>query len=214
MPRYESILDMKVWRKAVAHLKRQDKVLAKLIGRYGILEEGMGKWSWNSYEAVIRSFIYQQISGAAGDSILKRFEALFNGKLPNPKQFLKTPMKKIRAAGISPQKYSYIKDFCERLESGQLDLDSLKDLPDEEIIAILDEVKGIGRWTAEMFLMSSLHRVDVFAADDLGLRNAIKRVYGLKSDPNKATLERITNKWRPYRSIGAIYLWRSQDGGE
>ncbi len=205
---FESLKDKKTWKKAMAHLKVRDRVLAKLIKRMGIVKSSWGPAS--PYEAIVGSFIYQQISGAAGDSILRKFKALYNGKLPSPRQFLKTPEKKVRSAGISPQKYSYIKDLCERLERGDLDLDGLKKLPDEEVIAILDDVKGIGRWTAEMFLMFSLNRVNVFAIDDLGLQKAVKNAYGLKHT-DKKKIEELSRKWEPYKSIASLYLWRSQD---
>ncbi len=207
--KFESLSDRKVWRRAMLHLKKRDRALGRIIDGIGEIKF---EWHWEPYEAIIRSFIYQQISGSAGDSILKKFEGMFGGRLPTPKEFLRAPERRVRAAGISPQKYSYIKNLCERLESEELDLTGLARLPDEEVIAILDDLKGVGRWTAEMFLMSSLRMVDVFAADDLGLKNAVRRVYKLRKDPSRATLDKITGRWRPYRSIAAIYLWRSTDG--
>ena len=195
----------------MAHLKRSDNVLARIINRLGVIETN---WSPSDpYEAIVQSFIYQQIAGSAADAIIKRFEQLYNGRLPTPKEFLKTPEKRVRGAGISPQKYSYIKDLCERLVGGDLDLEGLAKLPDEEVIAILDDVKGIGRWTAEMFLMFNLGRVDVFAADDLGLKNAVQKAYKLKRMPDKKKLDELSIKWKPYRTVAALYLWRSVDSG-
>ena len=124
---------------------------------------------------------------------------------------MSTPEKIVRAAGISPQKYSYIKDLCMCVDNVEIDLDGLKLLPDEEIIAILDDIKGIGRWTAEMFLIFSLYRADVFALDDLGLRNAIAKAYKLKKLPDRKKMLEISKKWEPYRSVAVLYLWRNND---
>jgi DNA-3-methyladenine glycosylase II len=205
---FESLRDKKVWNRAVAHLRKRDRAIAKIIKKLGVISVSWGPST--PYEAIVTSFIYQQISGAAAESILKKFRKLYNGKLPTPVQFLKTPEKKVRSAGISPQKYSYLRDFCERINGGQLDLEGLRKLPDEEVIAILDDVKGIGRWTAEMFLMFSLNRVNVFAADDLGLKNAVKKVYGPKFLDRKR-LDALSAKWEPYKSVASLYLWRSND---
>jgi 3-methyladenine DNA glycosylase/8-oxoguanine DNA glycosylase len=205
---FESMKDRKVWLKAMKHLKKNDKTLAKVINKVGVIKIG---WQPPSpYEAIVETFIYQQISGSAGASILKKFKALYKGRLPTPKEFLKTPERKVRGAGISPQKYSYMKDLCERIESDQLDFDSLRKLPDEEVIAILDDVRGIGRWTAEMFLMFNLSRVNVFAMDDLGLKNAVKKTYKLR-EVNKKKMEELSKKWEPYKSIASLYLWRNVD---
>jgi DNA-3-methyladenine glycosylase II len=210
--KFESLEDKKVWKKAISHLKKRDKALSKIITKLGVVENRWG--APKPYEAIMETFIYQQISGSAAQSILRKFKKLYNGKLPTPKQFLKTPEKVVRSAGISPQKYSYIKDFCERIDTKQLDLNSLSKLPDEEAIAILDDVRGIGRWTAEMFLMTSLARVNIFAMDDLGLQNAVKRIYKLKKHPDKKKLTELSKKWEPYKSVASIYLWRSMDKPE
>lgn len=207
--KFESFRDKKVWKKGMLHLKKKDRVLAGIINKLGALNVNWGPH--DPYEAIVHSFVYQQIAGSAADAILKRFEGLYGGRMPTPKEFLKTPESKIRGAGISPQKYSYIKDLCERLVRRDLDLKSLSNLPNEEVIARLDEVKGIGRWTAEMFLMFNLDRVDVFPVDDLGIQNAVKKAYRFNHLPSKKKLDRLSAKWEPYRTIAAIYLWRNQD---
>ncbi len=193
------------------HLKKKDKVLARIISHVGPIEVKMHD---NRYEAIVHAFINQQISGAAADSIMKKFKAMYNGRLPKPKEFLLTPEKKIRSVGISPQKYSYIKGLCERIESKELDLKNLDKLPDEEVIAILDDIKGIGRWTAEMFLMFSLGRTNLFPSDDLGIQNAVHRAYKLKKRPDKNALDRMSERFAPYKSVAALYLWRSIDPKE
>lgn len=206
---FESLADKKVWLKAVRHIKKNDSTLAKLIAKHGIISSNWGPS--NPYEAIVQSFIYQQIAGSAADAILEKFKGLYGGRLPSPRVFLETPKSRVRRSGISPQKYSYIKDLCERLVRGELDLKGLAKLPDEEVIAVLDDVKGIGRWTAEMFLIFSLRRVDVFPMDDLGIQNAVRKVYRLRRIPSRERLREISDRWIPYRSIASLYLWRSQD---
>lgn len=203
-----TIYDRGVWSAAVKHLSKRDKVLAKLIKRLGRIKVN---WGGDSYESLMSAIIYQQISGAAGDSIERRFKALYNNRMPSPKRFLATPGKKVRAAGISPQKYSYIVDLCTRIRDGRLELSKFDVMDDEDIIEELDEVKGIGRWTAEMFLMFSLKRVDIFPMDDLGIQNGIKEVYGMRRRPGREEMLELSERWRPYRSVAALYLWRSQD---
>ncbi len=207
--RYESLDDRNVWRKAMRLLKKKDKVLGRIITKLGAVSFDWGPS--DPYEAIVVSFIYQQIAGSAAAAILKRFRMLYSDRLPTPREFLKTPESRVRSAGISPQKYSYIKDLCERLTKGELDLKSLGKLPDEEVIAILDDIKGIGRWTAEMFLMFSLRRVNVFPMDDLGIQMAVKTAYGLKDVPSKKKMQIISSRWEPYKSIASLYLWRSRD---
>lgn len=207
--RFETLDDKSIWRNGMRYLKKNDRKLAKVIATLGMIKSSWGPSE--PYEAIVESFIYQQIAGSAAEAILKKFKGLYGGRLPSPQEFLKTPEKKVRGAGISPQKYSYIKDLCERLVRGDLDLKSLGRLPDEEVIAILDEVRGIGRWTAEMFLMFSLKRTDVFPVDDLGIQNGVKKVYGFKHLPSRKKMLEISSRWGPYRSLASLYLWRSQD---
>ncbi|MCL4379602.1 MAG: DNA-3-methyladenine glycosylase [Candidatus Marsarchaeota archaeon] len=203
-----TIYDRGVWSAAVKHLSKRDKVLAKLIKRLGRIKVN---WGGDSYESLMSAIIYQQISGAAGDSIERRFKALYNNRMPSPKRFLATPGKKVRAAGISPQKYSYIVDLCTRIRDGRLELSKFDVMDDEDIIEELDEVKGIGRWTAEMFLMFSLGRTDIVPRDDLGIKKAIKRAYGLREYPTKRKFSELAERWRPYGTIASLYLWRSSD---
>jgi DNA-3-methyladenine glycosylase II len=196
---FETFTDQKVWRKAALHLSRNDKRMAKLVKKTKYIKRELED---DYYGSIIRSMIFQQISGAAGNSIIKKFKGLYGDRFPSPSEFLKTKEKIVRSAGISPQKYSYIKDLCQRIENGQLELRKFKNMEDEIIIKELDDVKGIGRWTAEMFLMMSLGRTDVLPVDDLGFRNAIKRIYNLKEAPDKNKIKSIATKWHPYSSIG------------
>ena len=203
-----SLADNKTWLSAAKHLTAVDPVLAKVIRAYGPykfdLEDGY-------YEALVGAIIYQQLAGKAAQAILNRFKALYHGRIPTPKQFLKSPESKLRSAGLSPQKISYLKDLCTRLENGTLDLKHLQDLADDEVVRELDEVRGIGRWTAEMFLMFSLGRTNVLPVDDLGLQKAAQKLYGLEELPDHERFEELAKAWHPYRSIASIYLWRSTE---
>jgi DNA-3-methyladenine glycosylase II len=205
---YPSIGDRLVWTKGIRHLKKNDKVLAKIIIKVKMEER---KLNDDYLEAIVESIIYQQISGKAGDAILKKFKALYKDALPSPKQFLATSEDKVRKAGISPQKYSYLKDLYGRVQSGKLELRKFKIMESEKIIAELDEVRGIGRWTAEMFLISSLGRTDVIPMDDLGIRKGIQKAYRLKKLPEKKQIIKLTKNWQPYGTIASIYMWRSLD---
>ena len=203
------MLDRRVWVRGARYLKKRDKTLARIIEKVGYPELEITS---DNYGSLIVSIISQQISWAAANSILGRFKKLYRGGFPTPRQYLRTDKSRILSAGISPQKFSYIRDLCERIEDGRLELDKFSKLPDNLIIEELDEVKGIGRWTAEMFLMFSLGRTDVFPMDDLGLKKAVQKVYRLKGIPSRKKLEEISRKWQPYSSLASIYLWRSGGG--
>ena len=163
------------------------------------------------YESLVGTIIFQQLAGSAAQAILNRFKQLYNGRIPEPQQYLRTSEIKLRSVGLSPQKISYIRDLCERIVNGRLELKALKDLPDEEVVRQLDAVRGIGRWTAEMFLIFVLGRTDVLPVDDLGLRKAAKRIYHLRKLPSPEKFETLAKKWHPYCSIATLYLWRSTE---
>jgi len=155
--------------------------------------------------------ISQQLSGKAASTIIKRFEELFPKKKVTAEKLSKIPDKKLREVGMSWSKASFIKDLAKKTLKKEIAYGKLKDMTDEEVIHELTKVKGIGPWTAEMFLMFALGREDVYSHADLGLRNGLKRVYGLKSVPDTKKADRITAKWRPYRSYGCFALWHSVD---
>ena len=136
---------------------------------------------------------------------------LFGGHAPTPKQLLAADPEEIRAAGLSRPKISYLRDLAEHVEKGELELDRLDDLPDEEVIEQLTAVKGIGEWSAHMFLMFHLGRPDVLPVGDQGIRNAVKAEYRLRKLPDPKRLERIARPWRPYRTLACLYLWSSLD---
>jgi len=206
---FESLLDKNAWKRGIVYLRKRDKRLAKLIDELG----SYGKFTTYSdyYGALVESIVFQQLAGKAAQAILTRFKDLYKGKVPRPEEFLRTREKHVRSAGISPQKYSYLKDLSSRLDSGLLRLEELRTMKNEKVIEILSEVKGIGRWTAEMFLIFSLARTDVLPIDDLGIKKAVQRVYKLKELPTKKEFEKLERRWHPYSSIAVLYLWKSQD---
>jgi DNA-3-methyladenine glycosylase II len=206
-----SLADHRVWQKGIRHLKRNDPILARIIGRVGPVKFELDD---DHYEAVVGSIIFQQLAGSAARAILNRFKQLYGGRVPSPREYLATDIEKLRGSGLSPQKISYIKDLAERLENGTLDLKRLEDLPDEEALNELDNVRGIGRWTAEMFLLFKLGRTDVLPVDDLGLRKAAQKTYGLRKLPNRNRFEQLAEKWHPYSSISTFYLWKSMEKPE
>jgi DNA-3-methyladenine glycosylase II len=163
------------------------------------------------YEALVGSIIFQQLAGASARAILNRFKQIYDGKFPRPRQYLDTEEKYLRASGLSPQKIGYIRDLSERIENGVLDLERLSHFPSDAVVKVLDEVKGIGRWTAEMFLIFVLGRTDVLPVDDLGLRKAAQKIYRLRKQPSKEKFEQLSKNWHPYCSIATLYLWRSQE---
>ena len=203
-----NLAEKRVWTRGMRHLRKKDPALAKIINRLGPYEFRLDS---DHYEALVGSIIFQQLAGAAARAILDRFKRIYDGKIPRPRQYLNTEEKLLRASGLSPQKILYIRDLSERIESGVLDLKNLSHLPTEEIVKELDEVKGIGRWTAEMFLIFVLGRTDVLPVDDLGLRKAALKIYRLRKLPTKEKFEQLSRNWHPYCSIATLYLWRSQE---
>lgn len=191
---------------ALNHL-RKDRKLAKIIDRVGEFNLSLTK---NPYQSLVEAIITQQLSGKAADSISTRFRAIY-GRFPKPADVMETSNAKLRKAGLSYMKVSYIKDLSKKVESKEIRLTYMKNLTDEEIIVQLTQVKGIGRWTAEMFLIFSLGRLDVLPVGDLGLKKGIQKLYSLEELPEKEQMERIAEKWKPYRSVATWYLWRSLD---
>lgn len=191
---------------AILHLSK-DPVMKTLISTYGEL---FFDWESDLYEDLIDSIISQQLSVKAAATISKRFKALYGETFPTPKEILAMPDDNIRECGISYSKIKYIKGIAEAIEKKEIDLEKLPKLRDEEVIAELTKLKGIGRWTAEMTLMFTLKRLDVFSMGDLGLRNAVSRLYHVDRD-DLEKIEKISKKWSPYRTIAARYLWKSLD---
>jgi DNA-3-methyladenine glycosylase II len=166
----------------------------------------------DTYGALVRGITGQQLSVKAAASIYGRLLERFDGKPPTPEQILADDPDELRvAAGFSHAKVKYLRSLAEHILSGELEVDRLSELPDDEVIRALTAVKGIGEWTAHMFLMFTLHRPDVLPTGDLGVRNAAMRAYGLDAPPPPAALEDLAEPWRPYRTRACLYLWRSLD---
>jgi DNA-3-methyladenine glycosylase II len=166
------------------------------------------------FDAVLRSIVYQQLSGKAAGTILGRVHAIYGDRSPTPAELLATSEDALRAAGLSRQKQGYARDLAAKVNDGTVPIHELDALGDEEIIDALTSVKGVGRWTAQMFLMFRLGRLDVLPDLDLGVQKGIQLAYGLARLPRPKEVLEIGAKWSPYRSIAAWYLWRSLDNGD
>jgi DNA-3-methyladenine glycosylase II len=192
---------------AVRHLKRVDPVMARIIGEVGPYRIRVNR---RRFQALARAIMFQQLAGRAATAIYTRFVALFAGRsFPTPAQVLAIGDEDLRKAGLSRQKSIYLRDLARHVADKSLNFHRFGRMSDDEIIADLTRVKGIGRWTAEMFLMFNLGRPDVLPLDDLGLRSAARNAYGLKDLPSKRELEEMGERWRPYRSAACWYLWQS-----
>ncbi len=195
-------------RKAILHLKKNDPVLCRLIERAGPC-----KMSYREPEfpSLARAIVYQQLNGKAAATIWSRVETAA-GEL-TPERILALTPRRLRAAGLSRQKLTYLRDLAAATAQGRLNFAELPSLDDDSVVERLTAVKGIGRWTAHMFLIFALRRPDVLPVGDYGVRGAIRAAYGLEELPNPARMEELAAKWRPYCSVACWYLWRSLDGG-
>ena len=199
--------------KIVAELAAADPVMARLIDEHGavVRRDLKRERPGDAYGALLRSIVGQQLSTKAARTIYGRMLELFDGHAPTPKQLLAADPDAIRAAGLSRPKIAYLRDLAQHVEDGELELERLHDLPDDEVIEQLTAVKGIGDWSAHMFLMFHLGRPDILPVGDLGIRNAVKAQYRLRKLPDPTRLERIARPWRPYRTLACLYLWSSLD---
>lgn len=189
------------------YLAKVDPVLRRVIGQKKLKARPPHK---RYFEALCVAIINQQLSGKAAATIEKRFVGLFaKTGFPSPAQVLRKSDNRLRSAGLSFQKISYIKSLAGLVNKGKIDFKKFKKLSDEEIISLLTKVKGIGRWTAEMFLMFCLGRPDVFSHGDLGLKNAIKKWYNLDKDRHSKKYHKLVESWSPHRTTAARYLWAS-----
>ena len=164
------------------------------------------------YGFLVELIITQQLSSKAAGAITARPKAMYGGALPSPADVVSTPSEGLRATGMSKMKAAYVKDLSERVHSGGLRLDDLDGLSDEEVVERLAAVRGVGRWTAEIFLIFAMGRLDVLPARDLWFRKGIKEAYSLRLIPDEAEAARIAERWRPYRSVAAWCLWKFQPG--
>ena len=199
--------------KVVAALRAADPVMERLIEEHGAIvrKDLRAERRGDAYGALLRSIVGQQLSTKAAATIYGRMLELFGGHAPTPKQLLAVDPDKIRAAGLSRPKISYLRDLADHVEKGELELEHLDELPDEEVIEQLTAVKGIGEWSAHMFLMFHLARPDVLPVGDQGIRRAVQVQYRLRKIPDPKRLEKIARPWRPYRTLACLYLWSSLD---
>ena len=197
-------------RKAITHLRKVDPVMARLIDSIGACKLTL-RDQGTHFDAIARAIVFQQLSGKAAGTIHGRFEGLYGGRSPLPHELVATADAHLRGVGLSRGKAAYLKDLAVKVVSGELPVESLHDLEDAEVIAALTQVKGIGHWTAQMFLMFRLGRLDVLPDLDLGIRKGIQRAYRLRKLPSPERVKKIGAKWAPYRTIASWYLWRTLD---
>jgi DNA-3-methyladenine glycosylase II len=197
---------------ATAEVARRDATLAALIDRVGpaTLVSPRRRSGGDHFAALAESIVYQQLAGRAAAAIHGRFAALFDGT-PTPEAVLAVPVETLRGVGLSGAKTASIRDLAEKIESGAVQLDKVARLSDDEIVSELTLVRGIGRWTAEMFLIFRLGRLDVWPVDDLGVRKGYARLYGYDVAPTPKELDALGERFRPYRSVVAWYCWRAAD---
>jgi DNA-3-methyladenine glycosylase II len=195
-------------KRAIQHLRKSDAVLSTIIervGAYGI------QFREPDFESLVRSIVYQQLSGRVASVIFGRLSAAVKGEI-TPGRILALRPGRMRKLGLSTQKTAYIRDLARHTRDGRLIFEELATLPDEDVIERLTRVKGIGVWTAQMFLMFALRRQDVLPTGDLGVRTAIRKAYNLPALPTPAEMEEIARNWRPWCSVASWYLWRSLEG--
>jgi DNA-3-methyladenine glycosylase II len=192
-------------KRAVDHLKKSDAILASIIGRVGVCQIAYRE---PCFETLARAIVFQQLSTKAANTIYGRLEEAAGGRL-TPEAIQNLSIGEMRRAGLSRQKLGYIRDLAEHAISGKVDFERLPEMSDEEVIAALTHIKGVGVWTAHMFLIFSLRRPNVLPVGDLGVRMAIQRAYRKRKLPTPRQMEQIAKSWHPYCSYAAWYLWRS-----
>lgn len=196
--------------KALQHLRAVDPRLGAWIdtvGACGWRRDGAG----THFDAVARSIVYQQLSGAAAGTIHGRMLGLYGGRTPTPEELVRTPVATLRGVGLSGRKVEYLQDLAARALDGSLPIEHLHELPDDEVITVLTAVRGIGEWTAQMVLMFRLGRPDVLPVLDLGVRKAVQQIYRLRTLPAPERVATIGARWAPYRTVASWYLWRRVD---
>ena len=200
-------------RASVRYLKRVDPVLAEIIAGVGPCRIQM-RTEGTHFQALARAIVFQQLSGKAAGTILGRFNGLFPDSSPTPETVLAKSDEELRAVGLSRQKIGYMRDLAAKVVSGELPLDQVDQMADDDLITHLVQVKGIGRWTAQMFLMFRLGRPNVLPELDLGIQNAIKKAYRKRKRPTPQDVKKIGAKWSPHATVACWYLWRSLENGD
>ncbi len=195
---------------SLRHLKA-DKRLVNVIKKHGPIKPEFNKTK-DPFQSLLKSIIYQQISGKAAESILKKFLGLFpKKKFPTPEDVLKIKFEKLRGAGLSSQKAAYIIDLARKFKDGSVSSKNFHKMSDGEIIEHLTLVKGIGVWTVQMFLMFTLNRPDILPTGDLGIQKGFQKLFGLKRLPSSVQMEKLSINWRGHRTVASLYLWKMVD---
>jgi len=205
---------VKATRKAIETLRNGDAVMGRLIEEHGALvrRDLKRERPGDAYGALLRSIVGQQLSTKAARSIYGRLTDRYGGRPPTPQEVLADDPEALRAAaGLSHAKVKYLRSLAEHVEKGEVELGRLDALSDEDVAAELLDVKGLGPWSVDMFLMFQLQRPDVLPVGDLGIRRAVEQAYGLDALPGPDELERLAEPWRPYRTLASRYLWASLD---
>ena len=204
---FPCIAEPQTFRAGARHVSREDPKIGVLVKKHGLIGFEI---DGDPFESLVGSILSQQLNGAVAKSIFEKLKEITSDPI-SAESLNRISASKLRRIGVSPQKISYLKDLSARVVSGQLDLDDLKNRSDDEIIRILDEVKGIGPWTAHMFLLFTLGRTDVLPVGDLGIQMSIRKLYSLRKHPDPEKIKKIARSWHPYCSIASLYLWREKD---
>ena len=192
---------------AIEHLRRTDPALARIIDEVGPCEMSP-RTEGSHFDALVRAIVYQQLSGKAAATIHGRFQGLYGNRAPTPEEVLATDDERLRSVGLSRQKIASIKDLASKVASGEVEIDKLDAMPDDEVIQSLIRVRGIGRWSAQMFLMFRLGRPNVLPDLDLGVQRGIQHAYELPTLPTPKDVLRIGERWAPFASVASWYMWR------
>ena len=204
---FPNINERRTFQLGAKHVSKVDPKLQQLVKELGQIDFEAGG---DPFESLVEAIISQQLSGKSARAIFGRLKALIGSEVIEAQALKRMHVSRLRKAGVSPQKVRYLKDLSSRVANGQLDLERLKEMEDAEVIRILDEVKGIGPWTAHMFLLFTLGRPDVLPVDDLGIQLAVKTVYSLRKLPSAKKIEEIASNWHPYCSVASLYLWHAK----
>ncbi len=206
--KHPSLADARAFKAGYAHVRKSDPQLKPILDARGVLKF---KPEGEPFESLVESILSQQLAGSAASAIIKKVRGLFPDGELEAKRVHRIDSRRLRSAGVSPQKLTYLKDLSARVVEGRLDLAALESMPDDEIIEVLDEVKGIGPWTVHMFLIFTLGRPNVLPVDDYGIRMSVQRVYGLRELPKKGDIEKLAERWHPYCTVASLYLWHAKD---
>ncbi len=205
---FVNINEPRTFQLGTRHLSKADPKIRQLVKTHGPIEFDAGG---DPFESLVEAIISQQLSGQSARAIFDRLKAAMGCEVIEAQALTRMHGSRLRKAGVSPQKIRYLRDLSSRVANGQLDLNGLKEMDDREVVRVLDEVKGIGPWTAHMFLLFTLGRPDVLPVDDLGIQIAVKRLYSLRKLPSAKKIEEIASKWHPYCSVASLYLWHAKN---